>query len=212
MINRHKKLEILMIIGILVWGLAACGNNSVGKTNTESVLGSEGSSEVETETEVKIEIIDAEDILLETWDLYETEERFKIMGGHFTSAVIGLPAKYDLAQSVDLVQMYCVPEHQLSVVDDAATMVDLYNTARFTAGVYHVTDAESVQRMANDIKKQVMENEWHGEKPEKLYIVKIDEQYVVTVYGREALVNEFKQKIESVYKKMTEVMVEEKLF
>ena len=66
--------------------------------------------------------------------------------------------------------------------------------------------------MAADIKTQVTENEWHGEKPEKICIIKVDEQYIVSVYGRETLVNIFKQNLESVYKKITEVMVEEKFF
>ena len=212
MINIHKKENILIIVSVLVWGLVACGNNGVENKNTEFTQGTEEIIEIETETEFEIEIVDAEDILLKTWSTYKSEERFKIMGGHFSSAVIGLPAKYDLVQSEDLVQIYCFPESRLSIVDDAATMIDLFNAARFTVGVYHVTDIESIQGIADDMKKQIIENEWHGEKPEKLCIIKVDEQYMVSIYGRETFVNVFKQKLESIYSKMTEVMVEEKLF
>ena len=209
-ICKNKKWLILIIVGILACSGIGCGTSGVGSEHTGTTQGTE--SVIETESEFHIEILDAEDILLKTWTAYKSEERFEIMGGHFSSALIGLPAKYDLEQSVDLVQMYCFPEKYLSVVDDVATMVDLFNAARFSVSVYHVTDVETMQSVAEDTKTQVRENEWHGEKPEKLFIINIDDQYVVSVYGREQLVNEFKQKLESVYKKMTEVMVEEKLF
>lgn len=204
------KITGYMVVLSMILLVAACGNDGNGNKNTESEQGTE--TVIETETELKIEILDAEDILVKTWDTYQEEERFKIMGGHFSAGLIGLPAKYDLEQTADLELVYCFPNKHLSVVDDAATMIDLYNAARFTAGVYHVTDAENMQSMAEDIKTQVIENEWHGEKPEKLCIIKIDEQYIVSAYGRETLVNIFKQNLESVYLKITEVMVEEKLF
>ena len=210
-----KGIFIVGVIGILCC-VVGCGSSEVGKENTEVTQNSEilqeTETESETEIEIKIEIADAQDILRSTWYEYKTGELFKIMGGHFSSPLIGLPAKYDLTQTTDLMQMYCVPESHFSVIDDAATMVDFNNAARFTAGAYHVTDANNMQIMADDIKKQVVENQWHGEKPEKLLVLKIDEQYIVSVYGRENYVDLFKQKLESVYKKMIEVMVEEKIF
>lgn len=202
-----KYLVYIMMLCALV--LPACGNNEIGN-NIESSQGNEDT--LETESEFKVEILDAEDILLKTWDEYKDEEHFKIMGGHFTSPVIGRPAKYDLEQAADLVLIYCFPEDQVAVVDDAATLIDLYNAARFTAGAYHVSDLESIPNVVEGIKKQVSENEWLGEKPEKLCVIKVDDQYVISIYGREPLVDQFKQKLESVYKKMIEVVMEEKLF
>lgn len=196
-----KLKKYLFLVIVLCVMLAACGNNEKNKTQSTQ----------ETEKEFWIEIKDAADILLKTWEGYEEEEQFEIMGGHFSAPNIGLPATYDLAQTTDLVQMYCFPEEQISVVDDAATVMDFYNAARFTAGAYHVMEAEDVQGLIDGIKSQVANNEWHGEKPEKLMIFKVDEQYVVSVYGREAVVDQFKQKSESVYQTMIEVVVDEKL-
>ena len=208
--KKTKRCFITVGLSVLMLNLFACGNNEVGKENTESTQSTEILQESESET--KIEIADAEDILVKTWNAYKTEERFEIMGGHFTSALVGLPAKYDLTQSTDLAQMYCFPENYLSVVDDAATMIDLYNAARFTVSAYHVTDVEQMRSIGEDIKKQVVENPWHGEKPEKLCVIKVEDQYVISVYGREALVDAFKLNLEFLYQKMTEVVVEEKLF
>lgn len=204
------KRYLLYIMLICIMFLVGCGNNASEKDDTELIQGTEETQE--TETEFRVEIADAEDILLKTWNAYKTEDHFKIMGGHFTSAVVGLPAKYDLTQTTDLVQMYCFPENQIETIDDAATMIDLYNAARFTAGVYHIFDVASVQSVVDEIKNQVSANEWHGEKPEKLYVIKVDERYVVSVYGREPLVELFKQNLVSLYQTMVEVVIEEKLF
>ena len=200
---------------ILAYGLAltmllvgtGCGNSSVENTQESQV-----SEEIqETETEFHIEITDATEILTKTWEQYAVEERFTIMGGHFETAVIDMPAKYDLTQTTDLALMYCVPESQITMIDDAATMIDLYNAGRFMAGAYHVTDADGVKDFAAGIQTQILENQWHGEKPEKLLIVNIDAQYVVAVCGRETLVDEYKQKLEAVYQEMVIVMVQERL-
>lgn len=204
------KRYLLYIMMVCIMFLIGCGNNASEKDDTELMQGTEETQE--TETEFRVEIADATDVLTKTWGAYEDGTHFEIMGGHFSSALIGLPAKYDLSQTTDLVQMYCFPESQISVVDDAATMIDLYNAARFTAGIYHISDVASVQSVVDEIKNQVSANEWHGEKPEKLYVIKVDEQYVVSVYGRETLVELFKQKLVSVYQTMVEVVIEEKLF
>ena len=78
-------------------------------------------------------------------------------------------------------------------------------------GVKAETPVEFKRAFIEAVKAQVYVNQWHGETPKKLMIMKIDEQYVVAVFGREPLVNEFKLNMESVYKTMIEVVVNEKL-
>lgn len=207
-----NKFWICIIATVVMLACVACGDTQTGNTNTEG-----SSSEVtentepteEKEPEFYIEIANAEEILTKTWDVYTEETRFDIMGGHFYSAKIGVPAKYDLTETVDMEEMFCVPEIEGKKVDNAATMVDLFNAARFTAGAFHIKDGENVDEFIKAVKNQVYINQWHGETPKKLMIMKIDEQYVVSVFGREALVNEFKLNLESIYQTMVEVEVSE---
>ena len=201
----RKRTFLILISGALIFLIGACGT----QTGNNSEVTEETQQTQETESEFYIEIADATEILTKTWDTYTEEERFPIMGGHFESAVMDAPAKYDLTQTTDLTQMYCVPESQLEWIDDVATMIDFYNAGRFTATGIHFTKAEEVQTAVAEIKTQVIENQWHGETPEKLLILEIDEQYVITVYGREPLVDEFKQKIERIYQSMISILIEE---
>ena len=183
MYNGRKQVLLFLICGLLIFTLSACGAEANGNSEMPSETQQTQETE-ETESEFYIEIADATEILTKTWDMYAVEDRFAVMGGHFESAVLDAPAKYDLTQTTDLIQMYCVPEAQLQAIDDAATMIDFYNAGRFTATAFHVINIEGVQDTAAGIKTQVMENQWHGETPEKVLIMQIDEQYVVTVYGR----------------------------
>ena len=206
-----RKIVIYCLVVTMIFVGNGCGNSNK-VDNTQDAQQTQETQETETESEFYIEIADATEILTKTWEQYAVEERFTIMGGHFETSVIDMPAKYDLTQTTDLTLMYCVPESQITMIDDAATMIDLYNAGRFMAGAYHVTDVEGVKDFAVGIQTQILENQWHGETPEKLLIVNIDTQYVVAVCGREALVDEFKQKLEAVYQEMVIVIVQEKLF
>lgn len=206
-----NKILLGMMTALVMLTCVACGDTETGKKDTEGVVSEVTEETEEKEPEFRIEIANAEEILTNTWDVYKEEERFDIMGGHFYSAKIGVPAKYDLTETVDLEEMFCVPKEAGKNIDNAATMVDFYNAARFTAGAFHLKDATNVEQFIEAVKAQVHVNQWHGETPKKLMIMKIDEQYVVAVFGREPLVNEFKLNMESVYKTMIEVVVNEKL-
>ena len=173
----------------------------------------------ETESEKEIEILNAKNILEMVWSQYEFSDtdgnpynnRFEVMGGHFDSALIGGPETYDLTKIYDLEQMYCVPEGNVLELDDVATMVELYNASKFTASAIHVTDASKVSGIIEGIRTQVISNQWHSDKPEKLVIIQVKDQYVVSIFGDNSLVSEFQEILEELYRKAAKVVVEEKL-
>lgn len=208
MLTKRRKALLFLLAGAMVLGCVACGNSQTGNT---------GHSQRETESEKETEIADANDILTKVWDTYEDvdsdgnmyNDKFAVMGGHFDSAVMDKPAKYDLTKTSDLALMYCVPESAIAMIDDAATVVHLMKASTFTAGAYHVTDASDVQTVADGIQTQTLENQWLGGFPDELLIVKVDEQYVVSVYGTTEVVDYFKEALSAVYGKQVTILVEE---
>ena len=164
-----------------------------------------------------MEIADANDILTKVWDTYEIEDtdgnmyndRFALMGGHFDSAVMDMPAKYDLTKTGDLELMYCVPQDVIPMLDDAATMVHLMRASTFTAGAYHVTDVSNVKRVVQGIKTQTLGNQWLGGFPDRHIIAVIDEQYVVAAFGDEKVIENFEQALKEVFGKQAVVEVKE---
>ncbi len=181
-----KKIMCILVMMIsVVFFCVACGDK-------------QGENVQVPESEEEIKIIDATDLLLKIWMDFD-EIVLDVMGGHYSDPAMGAPAKYDLSQADDLVKMYCVPEAQISGIDDAATIIDLYNAARFTACAFHLTDAKNQELFIKEMKQQITGNEWHGEVPEKVLVVGIQEDYVVAVYGREELVGEFEKILKKFY-------------
>ena len=205
--NRILISVLCMMCALLCF--TACGNN-LKDNNTENDNNSEMiESESMQESEAKIEIVDATELLTKAWELYETP--FDVMGGHFTSPVMGAPAKYDLSMVEDLTKMYCVPLSEGYTIDDAATLVDFYNAVRFTMGAFHVTEVGDSQELACAIKAQVYANEWYGKMPEQLLIMEINHEYVVAMYGNAQILGQMRQNLESIYDKSTSVLIEEYL-
>lgn len=206
--KKYKRKSLLLLLaGTMILSCVACGSNQTGNTENNK----------ETEVEKKVEIADANDILEKVWDTYEAEDtdgnmyndRFSILGGHFKSARVNKPAKYDLTKASDLEIMYCVPQDVIPMLDDAATMVHLMRASTFTAGAYHVTDASNVKSVVEGIKTKTLGNQWLGGFPDRHIIAVIDEQYVVAAFGDEKVIENFEQALKEVFGKQAVVEVKE---
>jgi hypothetical protein len=206
--RKYKRKGLLLLLtATMLLSCIACGSNQTGNTENNK----------ETETEKKVEIADANDISTKVWDTYEIEDtdgnmyndRFALMGGHFDSAVMDMPAKYDLTKTGDLELMYCVPQDVIPMLDDAATMVHLMRASTFTAGAYHVTDVSNVKSVVEGIKTQTLGNQWLGGFPDRHIIAVIDEQYVVAAFGDEKVIENFEQALKEVFGKQAVVEVKE---
>lgn len=207
MFTKGRRVWVLLLAGVLMLSLCACESNPAGnKENTQ-----------ETETEKEVEIADATDILTKVWNEYEAvdtdgnmyNDRFDVMGGHFESAVMNMPAKYDLTKTSDLELMYCVSETVIPMIDDAGTIVHLMKASTFTAGAYHVTDVANVKTVVEGIKTQTLENQWLGGFPDKHLIAIVDGQYVVSAVGTEEVVDNFEDMLEEVFGKQVSIQVKE---
>ena len=195
-----------------VYKLYKCGNNQQADANATEF-------ETEMETEVMIPIADANNILNKVWDNYESvdtdgnmyNDKFSVMGGHFESAVMDMPGKYDLTQTSDLELMYCVPASVVSMIDDAATMVHLMKASTITVGAYHIADSANVQTVVEGIKQQTLGNQWLGGFPDDLVIVRIDDQYVVSIVGNAEVVDVFYEEMLEIYGKQVTVLVKESI-
>lgn len=222
MYKMSKKCLVLLCVGAMLLSVTSCGkseNEDTQNSQTESQQSTQNTPETETETEIRIEIADANDILTKVWEKYEKvdsdgnmyNDTFAIMGGHFDSAVMDMPAKYDLTKTNDLELMYCVPQTAIAQIDDAATMVHLMRASTFTAGAYHVTDVANVKAVVDGIKEQIMGNQWLGGFPDEFVIMVLDDQYVVAVLGDTQIVDNFETTIKDIYGKQVAIWVNENI-
>lgn len=199
-----KKLVALLLATAMMFTCVACGGNGEDAGNNGS--------------ETKVEITDANEILTKAWEEYNAaasdDMKFMIGGGNMETAVMDAPAKYDptLEYAEDtLVMSYCIPADAIAMTDDIATMMNMMMANNFTAAAYHVTDAANVQTVVDGIKNTTINNQWMCGMPEKLIVVTVGEDYVVSAFGIGAIVDTFKTAITTVYGDAAVVAVEENL-
>lgn len=177
-----KKLVALMLAMSLALGLTACG----GGKNTETT---------KDETEGKTAV----DILNDVWAVYEEDEKFSIAGGDYENMVSDAPGAADATNGETLDALLGFPAGSTELIDDAASMMHMMNQNTFTAGVYHVVNADDVQNVADAIRENIMNRQWMCGFPDDLVIFSVGTSYVAAVFGAEEVVDTFEANLEEVY-------------
>ncbi len=175
----NKFLAILMG-AVMAFSLMACGSKESGEN--------------------AVEIPDALTLLNAVWDSYEEEEKFPAAGGDFTeeNSVMDAPGKYGIEDPAVLDSVFGLPEASFSKIDDAASLVHMMNANTFTCGVFHVSDSGDVPEVADSLKENILSRQWMCGFPDKLIVIRVGD-YVVSAFGNEELMNNFKAKTMTVY-------------
>lgn len=178
-----KKFIILLLSIFLAMSLAACGN----KTDSRDSSG-------------KTEIKDAKELLTTVWNSYEEDEKFAIAGGDMTEENMteDAPGTFGITDADELDRMLGFPAADAEKIDNAASIMHMMNANTFTCGAYHLKNADDVKSVAADIKENVMNRQWMCGFPDKLVVISVDD-YLVSVFGNEELVNTFKDKLTQTY-------------
>lgn len=178
-----KKFIILLLSIFLAMSLAACGN----KTDSRDSSG-------------KTEIKDAKELLTTVWNSYEEDEKFAIAGGDMTEENMteDAPGTFGITDADELDRMLGFPAADAEKIDNAASIMHMMNANTFTCGAYHLKNADDVKSVAADPKENVMGRQWMCGFPDKLVVISVDD-YLVSVFGNEELVNTFKDKLTQTY-------------
>ena len=177
-----KKLVALMLAAALAVSVTACG----GGTNTETT---------KDDTEGK----KAVDILTDVYAAYEEDEKFSIAGGDYENMVMAAPGTVNVANGETLDTLLGFPAGSAELLDDAASMMHMMNQNTFTAGVYHVVNADDVQTVADAIKENILNRQWMCGFPDDLVIYSVGTSYVAAVFGAEDLVDNFEEELQETY-------------
>lgn len=177
-----KKLVALMLAAALAVSVTACG----GGTNTETT---------KDDTEGK----KAVDILTDVYAAYEEDEKFSIAGGDYENMVMDAPGTVNVSDGETLDTLLGFPADSAELLDDAASMMHMMNQNTFTAGVYHVVNADDVQTVADAIKENILNRQWMCGFPDDLVIYSVGTSYVAAVFGAEDLVDNFEEELQETY-------------
>lgn len=174
-----KKTISLALALVLALSLAACGKNG----NTDS------SADVPA---------DANTLLTTVWDSYTDDEKFPAAGGDYTTPVEDAPGAVDISDADNLNYMLTLPVEDASKIDGAAALSHMMNANTFTCGAFHITSKDDVEAVANDLRDAIQSKQWMCGFPDKMVILTLD-NYVVSMFGAEDLVDPFCDMLKSCY-------------
>lgn len=149
------------------------------------------------------------DILTKVWNAYEKDEKFNAAGGDPTNSVMDQPGKFDVADIENLDVQLGFPQASVALIEDAASLVHMIGNI-FTAGAYYVTDPSEIELLTSDMQDNILSRQWLDAIPDKLLIVSVGENIVISVFGQEELVDTFQKKLVSIYDEV-EVYADEKI-
>lgn len=176
-----RKGIVWLLTGILLI-FAACA----GKESGDAGSGQE-------------DIASAVALLEQVWASYAEEERFPAAGGDYENSVMDQPGTFDITNQEALQSMLYVPQEAVEQIDDAALLMHMMNVNTFTAGAFHVKDAAGAEAFAQAMKDNIEKAQWICGTPEKLLIISVGNDYVVTAFGAEELMDVFQEKLTAKY-------------
>lgn len=171
-----KKIVSLALAMLLVLSLAACGSKNSGAGD----------------------VSDALTLLNTVWATYSEEEKFPVSGGDYDHPVDDAPGAFDISNADNMDYMLGFPGPSVANLVDAASLMHMMNANTFTCGAFHVTSKDDVETVASDLRDAIQSKQWMCGFPDKLVIFTYD-QYVVSLYGDEELVNTFRDKFTATY-------------
>ena len=166
---------------IMVFSLTACGGKDSGAKDESKIT-------------------DALTLLNTIWGSYGEDEKFPAMGGDFNeeNMVDGAPGNYGIQDTAMLDSTLGLPEASASMIDGAASLIHMMNANTFTCGAFHVSDSGDLSSVADSLKENILQREWMCGFPDKLIIITV-EDYVISAFGSEEIIDTFQAKTMSAY-------------
>ena len=147
-----------------------------------------------------VEIADALTLLNTVWASYTDDEKFPAAGGDYSEANItdGKPGNVGLENASDVEYLLSIPASVVAMADDGASLFHMMNGNTFTCGALRLTDAGKLDEAAKEIRDYIMAKQWMCGFPDKLIVVSVD-NYLISCFGAEDLVNTFRDKLQAAY-------------
>lgn len=171
-----KKTGLILFMLIMMLSMTACGTKSKKDDN---------SSEIKT----SLEILDT------VWKSYSDDMKFPVSGGDYSTPVDNAPGKCDISDEEYLTGFLGVPNEQLGDIDDAASLIHMLNSNTFTAGAFHLSDSGKQDSFCSSIRDGILNRQWICGFPDTLIVVTLGDRYVVSAFGADDLIQDFKKKL-----------------
>lgn len=175
-----KKIISILLAAAMVLAFAACGNNS----------GNNGGNDAA--------VTDPLEVLSKTWSSLPEDQKFPASGGDIENPTDDKPGKFDISDTDNLDYMLSFPAGSVDLIDSAASLTHMMNMNTFTCGAYHVKNAADAKTLAQALRDNIQSRQWMCGFPDKLVILTMGD-FVVSCFGAEELVDQFRDTLTTVY-------------
>lgn len=193
--------------------------NTMEENTEESTMENDGMTEEEVSGEANGEntgaVEDATgatgcvEILNDVWAAYGEEEKFFAIGGDMNNPVENAPGAYSMEDAETLSYALAIPAESVALVDEVATLIHAMNANTFTGAAFHLADSANAEMFATALKDNMQNTQWMCGIPEKVIMIHVNEEYVISAFGNGEVIDTFKNKVMDVYGENAVLMIEE---
>lgn len=200
-----KKFATILTALALMLSFAACGKTDKKPDSTSDASQTENTTvTTEPTTDTSAPETDAASdpkaLLDAIWNNYKEDDKFPAAGGDYdeVNMVDGAPGNVGLADADSVEHLTGFPAASIGEIDAAASLFHMMNGNSFTCGAYRVKEGTDVDALAQSIRDAIQGRRWMCGFPDKIVIATVD-NYIVSVFGLEDLVDNFRDTMLAVY-------------
>lgn len=200
-----KKFATILTALALMLSFAACGKTDKKPDSTSDASQTENTTvTTEPTTDTSAPETDAASdpkaLLDAIWNNYKEDDKFPAAGGDYDEAnmVDGAPGNVGLADADSVEHLTGFPAASIGEIDAAASLFHMMNGNSFTCGAYRVKEGTDVDALAQSIRDAIQGRRWMCGFPDKIVVATVD-NYIVSVFGLEDLVDNFRDTMLTVY-------------
>ena len=108
------------------------------------------------------------------------------------------PGVFSISDASELDRELGFPEAEVSNITAAASLVHMMNANTFTCGAFQLKDGVDAAALAKKVEQNIQSRQWMCGFPDKLIVVSVD-NYLISCFGAEDLVNTFRDKLQAAY-------------
>lgn len=200
-----KKIATILTALALMLSFAACGKTDKKPDSTSDASQTENTTvTTEPTTDTSAPETDAASdpkaLLDAIWNNYKEDDKFPAAGGDYDEAnmVDGAPGNVGLAEAENVENLVGFPAGSIDEIDAAASLFHMMNGNSFTCGAYRVKDGADMDALAQSIRDAIQGRRWMCGFPDKVLVATVD-NYIVSVFGLEDLVDNFRDTMLATY-------------
>ncbi|MBE6976478.1 MAG: hypothetical protein E7439_04695 [Ruminococcaceae bacterium] len=196
---------ILSCVLLLGAGLSGCRSNIPQETNG-SIVPDEQTKPSTKPTELTVPTMpmgmaesSSAKVLQNIWDKYPEAERFAVYGGAVEQSVADGPGDLDMSVTEELTTRYLLPEAQLGMVKEGASLVHLMNNNIFTAVVFGLADNTDVQGLAKAWRDSIHGTRWVCGQPDRMIMAQLENNHILMAFGSQDAMTAFRGRVAEAY-------------